>query len=189
MISAKRIKEDELKELIQSFIKDGDSKYSLLLMTASLTGLRVSDITKITWDNLLNDDGEFTVFEEKTGKKRIVNVPNGLQKFALSLYPQCSKNQLIFHAKGHTDKPLTRQSIDKKIKDKTKLLFNKLYSMHSFRKFFAYKVLDRAQSKHIGLETIRGIFNHSSIKITQVYLGIDLEDHREAVMDLDIDLN
>lgn len=189
MISAKRIKEDELKELIQSFIKDGDSKYSLLLMTASLTGLRVSDITKITWDNLLNDDQEFIVSEEKTGKKRTVNVPNSLQKFALSLYPQCSKNQLIFHSKGHVNRPLKRQSIDKKIKEKTKELFNKNYSMHSFRKYFAYKVLDKAPNKHIGLEIVRQIFNHSSLKITQVYLGINLEDQREAVLNLDIDLN
>lgn len=188
MNKPKRIQEEELKELMNSFINSNDAKYSLLVLTASLTGLRVSDITKITWDNLLNKDQEFTIIEEKTGKTRIVNVPDSLKKFAENIFPQCPKNQLIFHSRGYTDKPLSRQSIDKKIKEKTQELFNKNYSMHSFRKYFAYKVLDKAPNRHIGLEIVRQIFNHSTINITQVYLGISELDQREAVMSLDIDL-
>ena len=189
MKKAKRINETELKQMIGNLLDQRDSKYALLLYTAALTGLRVSDLIKVTWNDLLSKEQLFKVQEDKTGKIRTVNVPNDLFKFAQSVYPGCDKQNLVFYSRNDNSKPLSRQAIDNRIKGLGRHLFNQDYSMHSFRKYFAYKVLEMAPNRHIGLEIVRKIFMHYSIAVTAEYLGIDDLDQREAVMELNFNLN
>ena len=54
--------------LIRKLAKDKNYKMSLLIALGCFTGLRISDILALTWEQILNTE-EFTVTEKKTGKK------------------------------------------------------------------------------------------------------------------------
>ena len=64
---------DEAMNLIRKLSKDGNYKMSLLIALGCFTGLRISDILALRWNQILNTD-EFSIIEKKTGKKRIVTI-------------------------------------------------------------------------------------------------------------------
>ena len=65
--------------LIRKLAKDENYKMSLLIAIGCFTGLRISDILSLRWNQILNTD-EFSIIEKKTGKKRIIRLNPQLQK-------------------------------------------------------------------------------------------------------------
>ena len=59
--------------LIRKLYKDGDYRMSLFIGCGSFFGIRVSDLRKLTWSMLLDND-KFTLTEQKTGKRRVVKI-------------------------------------------------------------------------------------------------------------------
>ena len=53
--------------LIRKLAKDENYKMSLLIAIGCFTGLRISDILSLRWNQILNTD-EFSIIEKKTGK-------------------------------------------------------------------------------------------------------------------------
>ncbi len=58
----------EAMNLIRKLAKDGNYKISLLVALGCFTGLRISDILALRWNQILNAE-EFTVIEIKTESK------------------------------------------------------------------------------------------------------------------------
>lgn len=65
--------------LIRKLAKDGNYKMSLLIAIGCFTGLRISDILALRWNQILTVD-DFTVIEKKTGKQRTLRLNLQLQK-------------------------------------------------------------------------------------------------------------
>ena len=65
--------------LIRKLAKDENYKMSLLIALGCFTGLRISDILALTWEQILNTE-EFTITEKKTGKRRTLRLNHQLQK-------------------------------------------------------------------------------------------------------------
>ena len=59
--------------LIRKLAKDGNYKISLLIALGCFTGLRISDILSLHWQQILNTS-EFTVIEKKTNKVRTIRI-------------------------------------------------------------------------------------------------------------------
>ena len=55
--------------LIRKLAKDDNYKMSLLVALGCFTGLRISDILALRWNQILGVS-EFTIIEKMTGKKR-----------------------------------------------------------------------------------------------------------------------
>ena len=55
--------------LIRKLAKDENYKMSLLVALGCFTGLRISDILTLRWNQILGVD-EFTIIKKKTGKQR-----------------------------------------------------------------------------------------------------------------------
>ena len=55
--------------LIRKLAKDENYKMSLLIALGCFTGLRISDILALRWEQILNAE-EFTITEKKTGTRR-----------------------------------------------------------------------------------------------------------------------
>lgn len=78
---------DEAMNLIRKLAKDGNYKMSLLIALGCFTGLRISDILALRWNQILNTD-EFSIIEKKTGKKRMLRLNPQLQQHIADCYNQ-----------------------------------------------------------------------------------------------------
>ena len=185
----------ELKEIKRYYREVKPNKRNSLLVVCGLnTALRISDILKLRWkdvynENLLSFKSHIDVKEQKTGKKTTVFINKNLKEaFASFLKDIIAKKgklcevmeQFIFLGQKSTDKPISRIQAFRIISEAAKkcLLSHKV-SCHSLRKTFGY----HAWKKGVSPALLTSIYNHSSYKITTRYLGIE-QDDRDEVFEL-----
>ena len=169
--------------LIRKLAKDDNYKMSLLVALGCFTGLRISDILALRWNQILGVD-EFTIIEKKTGKKRTLRLNPQLQKHIQECYehikPIGVKAPILVSQKGTT---FTIQAINRKLKDIKKHYKVKIknFSCHSLRKTFGRQVYTMSgDSAELTLVKLMELFNHSSIAITKRYLGLRQEEILET---------
>ena len=173
---------NEAMQVIDRMAADGKHRDALLIAAGCYLGLRVSDLLRLRWIDLLTD--EFVLTEQKTGKSRTLRVNANLQKFAAA----CRKalghpaaDAYVFVAEGK-EEPVTRQAVDKILK-MAKMKYHiksaKNFSSHSLRKTFGRRVwlqeCDRGRGDE-ALLLLADVFGHSNIAITKRYLGIRKEE-------------
>ena len=185
----------ELKKIKRYYREVKPNKRNSLLVVCGLnTALRISDILKLRWkdvynENLLSFKSHIDVKEQKTGKKTTVFINKNLKEaFASFLKDIIAKKgklcevmeQFIFLGQKSTDKPISRIQAFRIISEAAKkcLLSHKV-SCHSLRKTFEY----HAWKKGVSPALLTSIYNHSSYKITTRYLGIE-QDDRDEVFEL-----
>ena len=169
--------------LIRKLAKDENYKMSLLIALGCFTGLRISDILALRWNQILGVS-EFTIIEKKTGKKRTLRLNPQLQEHIQECYehikPIGVKAPILVSQKGTT---FTIQAINRKLKDikkQYKLRINN-FSCHSLRKSFGRQVYNMNESNaELALVKLMELFNHSSIAITKRYLGLRQEELLET---------
>ena len=165
--------------LIRKLAKDGNYKMSLLIALGCFTGLRISDILALRWEQILSVD-EFTIIEKKTGKKRVLRLNPQLQQHIRECYEQIQpigiKAPILVSQKGTV---FTIQRINvvlKEIKKKYRLKV-KNFSCHSLRKTFGRQVYNmNSENSELALVKLMELFNHSSLAITKRYLGLRQEE-------------
>ena len=185
----------ELKKIKRYYREVKPNKRNSLLVVCGLnTALRISDILKLRWkdvynENLLSFKSHIDVKEQKTGKKTTVFINKNLKEaFASFLKDIIAKKgklcdvmeQFIFLGQKSTNKPISRIQAFRIISEAAKkcLLSHKV-SCHSLRKTFGY----HAWKKGVSPALLTSIYNHSSYKITTRYLGIE-QDDRDEVFEL-----
>jgi len=165
--------------LIRKLAKDGNYKMSLLIAIGCFTGLRISDILSLRWNQILNTD-EFSIIEKKTGKKRIIRLNPQLQKHISECYghikPIGEKAPILVSQKGTVFSIQRINVILKEIKKKYRLKI-KNFSCHSLRKTFGRQVYNmNGENSELALVKLMELFNHSSVAITKRYLGLRQEE-------------
>lgn len=185
----------ELKKIKKYYREVKPNKRNFLLIICGLnTALRISDILKLRWkdvynENLLSFKSHIDVKEQKTGKKTTVFINNNLKEalasFLKDIIAKKGKlcdvmEQFIFLGQKSIDKPISRIQAFRIISEAAKkcLLSHKV-SCHSLRKTFGY----HAWKKGVSPALLTSIYNHSSYKITTRYLGIE-QDDRDEVFEL-----
>ena len=185
----------ELKKIKRYYREVKPNKRNSLLVVCGLnTALRISDILKLRWkdvynENLLSFKSHIDVREQKTGKKTTVFINKNLKEaFASFLKDIIAKKgklcevmeQFIFLGQKSNDKPISRIQAFRIISEAAvKCLLSHKVSCHSLRKTFGY----HAWKKGVSPALLTSIYNHSSYKITTRYLGID-QDDRDEVFEL-----
>lgn len=169
--------------LIRKLAKDENYKMSLLVALGCFTGLRISDILTLRWNQILGVD-EFTIIEKKTGKQRTLRLNPQLQKHIQECYehikPIGVKAPILVSQKGTT---FTIQTINRKLKDIKKQYKVKIknFSCHSLRKTFGRQVYNmNSENSELTLVKLMELFNHSSVSITKRYLGLRQEEILET---------
>ena len=165
--------------LIRKLAKDKNYKMSLLIALGCFTGLRITDILALTWEQILNTE-EFTITEKKTGKKRVLRLNPQLQQHIQECHEhiQPLKDTSIILL-SQTGTVFTIQRINvilKEIKKKYRLKV-KDFSCHSLRKTFSRQVYNmNSENSELALVKLMELFNHSSVAITKRYLGLRQEE-------------
>ena len=165
--------------LIRKLANDGNYKMSLLIALGCFTGLRISDILALRWEQILSTE-EFSIIEKKTGKKRVLRLNPQLQQHIRECYEQIQpigiKAPILVSQKGTV---FTIQRINvvlKEIKKKYRLKV-KNFSCHSLRKTFGRQVYNmNSENSELALVKLMELFNHSSLAITKRYLGLRQEE-------------
>ena len=165
--------------LIRKLAKDENYKMSLLIALGCFTGLRISDILALRWEQILCTE-EFTIIEKKTGKKRVLRLNSQLQQHIQECYehiqPIGLKAPILVSQKGTVFTIQRINVILKEIKRKYRLKV-KNFSCHSLRKTFGRQVYNmNSENSELALVKLMELFNHSSLAITKRYLGLRQEE-------------
>ena len=169
--------------LIRKLAKDENYKMSLLIALGCFTGLRISDILALRWEQILSTE-EFTIIEKKTGKKRVLRLNSQLQQHIRECYehikPISVKSPILVSQKGTVFTIQRINVILKEIMRKYRLKV-KNFSCHSLRKTFGRQVYNmNSENSELALVKLMELFNHSSLAITKRYLGLRQEEILET---------
>lgn len=160
----------ENKRVIKKLYDNGDYYYCLLFVIGTHFGLRISDIKTIKWDDLIRKE-RIVLYEQKTGKKKIIETPDKIKDFVLELYGYIRPN--TNHIITQTTQAINRKL--KRLKKKYDINIDN-FSTHTFRKTFGRYYWEKNNYSERALIMLSEMFNHSSIATTKRYLGIKQEE-------------
>ena len=174
---------DSATTLVRKLYRDKNYRISLLIGCGIFFGLRISDLLRLTWNMLLNNEAKFVLIEKKTGKRREVKINKEFQKHIKDCHEALNIENMdepcFLSTKG---KPYSVQWINhvlKELKDHYNLKIRH-FSTHSLRKTFGRKVFESSDNAELALVKLMELFNHSSISITKRYLGLRREEILET---------
>ena len=167
---------DEAISLMNRLFKDGNYRISLLVGCGIFFGLRISDLLRLTWHELLDED-TFIIHENKTGKRRIIKVNDTFKRsIILPCYEKLRIRKMgepVFLSK--IGQPYTADRLNvmfKGIRVKYRLSI-KRFTTHSLRKTFAKRVYTMAGNRsEDALVRLSEMLGHSSTAITRKYIGL-----------------
>lgn len=157
---------------------------SLLIGCGCFFGLRISDLLRLKWSDILAEDGVFTIKEKKTGKRRTIKVNADFRKHIVDCHTALGvidDEQPCFMSRKGTVYSIQRINVKfKSIKARYGLKTNN-FSTHTLRKTFGRKVFESAgEQAEMALVRLMELFNHSSVAITKRYLGIRQQELLET---------
>ncbi|NQY08649.1 MAG: tyrosine-type recombinase/integrase [Flavobacteriales bacterium] len=143
----------------------------LYILVSINTGLRTSDVLGLTWKQLRNE--KLNLVEKKTKKNREIilndNITSAVEKMG------GERDGFVFLSqKGSV---FSRQQINRNLKKVFSRENKKLnISTHSLRKSFGRRVYTNNGESEKALIYLSELFNHTSLSITRVYLGLRQEE-------------
>jgi integrase len=167
---------DDFKSLISKLERDGDYKFSLLISIGVFTGLRISDLLQLKF-NQFEETEILTVTEIKTKKHRRIKINQDLKEIVARLKSKMNiddTNQFIFVNKYGT-KPIDKSYVNVKLKEilkKYNIILEGNTSSHLFRKTLGNRVLRLNNYSAESVILLMELFSHSSPAMTKKYLGI-----------------
>lgn len=189
MAKSEPLRSREDIEKIKNYFIRNERWRDLALFTLGLnTALRISDLLSLRWGNVYNYDKScfyryITITEKKTQKLNKIalnqNVIDVLGNLKMNLQP--SHEDYIIKSRVGENKPIHRNraySIIRKAAEDNGI--EGVICCHSLRKTFGYQAWKNGVSPAI----IMDIYNHSSMKTTQIYLSINQDDRDQVFTDL-----
>lgn len=167
---------DDFRSLVAKMERDGQYKYCLLLAIGVFTGLRISDLLQIRFDQIEN--GEIlTVQEKKTKKIRRIKINPDLKVIVKRIKTKMGvtdPEEFIFLNRYGT-KPIDKSWVNVQLKKYFKkygVQMDGNISSHMFRKTLGNRVLKLNNYSDESVILLMHLFGHSSPAITKKYLGI-----------------
>lgn len=188
----------EIKKVtqIKNILRDNKKIRDLLLFELWInSALRISDLLGIQVKDLFDDkwniNSFFDIKEDKTNKVNRITITPKVQE-TLKLYKDTytfiidkPDYYVFFHSKRtqkgeiHIDRKQAWKMIHQRCMD---VWLKGNFWWHTLRKTWGYQ----ARLNHIPLEIIQHKLNHSSLAVTQRYLGITADEIADACNKLDL---
>ena len=160
-------------DMDQNVVKPNKRIATALTLEANL-GLRIGDILKLRLSDIVRDGDRYRldIIEQKTGKKREFTGP-------LEIYVYIQNYALENNIKATAKLfDISERAVNKHLQRVCVYLGFSGIGSHSFRKFFATSIYNN--NKH-DINLVRVLLQHSSIAVTQRYIGIQSEEIEEAL--------
>ena len=163
---------DEVKKLNQTECNDIIVKYAFLF--ACNTGLRISDIKRLHWDNISFEENKVIVTQKKTKESLYLPLSKSARNILHELMSNKNDNKSnkVFYLPSDGK---IRKDIIKWVKDAG---INKSVSFHTSRHTFATLSL----SLGVDLYTVSKLLGHTDIKNTQIYAKV-IDDNMQKAVD------
>ena len=167
-------------------------------------GLRVSDLLRLRFCDLINEDmsfkREFLILEKKTKNTRKARRNrciwiNSAVIDAVMLYLEHTEgvalDDYLFKNQSPNrtleNKPMSRQAADNILKEVNRALsLNLQMSTHTLRKTFAYHQMAMSNHDPRKLVLLQKMFGHGSVIQTLDYIGLTKEEMEDAYMNLNL---
>lgn len=154
------------------------------------TGLRISDLLNLKWQDVLTEKKKFKnsiyIREEKTGKEKIFPINESTKKALKRLFDSLSDldyNHPIFLSRQGKYERISRHSAYRVIHNACKAVgVPGKIGTHTLRKTWGYW----AWKNGVPLPIIMEVLNHSSISVTKRYLGITQDEINKAYMEMNL---
>ena len=201
------IKSIEDIRMISRYLIDQERYRDNMLFIVGINfGLRVSDLIRLRFATLINEDltfkTTFPILEIKTRntrkvkKNRYITINDAVMD-AVILYLNNSPSSLsdyMFRSESNRGKnqnnPLSRKSVDRILKGIAgDLHLDAHVSTHTLRKTFGYHQMLMSNNDPRKLLLLQKIFGHSSVAQTLEYIGITEEEIADAYQELNLGLN
>lgn len=170
---------DELEQLLASVDRTttvGKRDYAMMML-AIQTGLRVIDISEMTYQNINWHTSEIHIVQRKTGKALSVpiepEIGNALVDYILNGRPECEES-FVFLSKDQPYRKLhnrSASSIVHRYLHKCGIDCEKIprRGFHSFRRSFGARLLQ----SEVPLEMLSELLGHSNIDSSKPYVAVD----------------
>lgn len=175
---------DDFKSLISKLERDREYKFCLLISVGVFTGLRISDMLKLRFDQFENTD-ILTIQEQKTKKTRRIKINEDLRIILDRIKRKMNvadSSQYIFLNK-YRSKPIDQCYANVKLKEllkKYNISVEGNVSTHMFRKTLGNRVLKLNNYSNEAVILLMELFSHSSPAVTRRYLGL----REQEIMDV-----
>lgn len=181
-IKTKCLTDEQFDEIIRILQKGEynikpNKEMAVILTVTGNCGLRIGDCLKLKLDSFIKegDNYKFNIKEQKTGKIRSVIIPCPVYKIIKGYAKEkgVKDNEVIFD--------YTVRAIQKKIKQIREYLGEdyKNVSTHSFRKCAGMRIYRNSGND---IELTRKFMNHSTVNVTQRYLGVNDDEVNKVIM-------
>lgn len=176
---------DTAMALVRKLYRDGNYRASLLLGCGFFFGLRISDLKRLTWNQIL-DKEEFVTIEQKTGKRRVIRINKGFQGHIRDCHTAMGvKDNTRPCFLNRFGSPVSLQMINREFKTlrvKYQLKIDN-FSTHTMRKTWArqiWEVENSAGRGEMALLKLSEMLNHSAPNITRRYIGLRQQELGEV---------
>ena len=166
---------DTFKSLIGKLERDGEYKFCLLISIGVFTGLRISDLLKLRFNQFESDI--LTIQEQKTKKTRRIKINPDLKEIVERIKNRMvvtDSDQYIFLNRYGT-KLIDKSYVNVKLKEIVKrydINMDGNVSSHLFRKTLGNRVLRLNNYSGESVILLMELFGHSSPAVTKRYLGL-----------------
>lgn len=167
------IRDKEMLEKMKDELRKNGTRDYLFFYTGINSGLRISDIVNLNYDNVRNNDGtmrtHISIIEQKTKKLKKFPIVNGLyielEKYTRDMKP----GEYLFKSQKGTNRPITTTQAYRILSNAANNIGLTEIGTHSMRKTFGYF----HYKQYHDIAILQQIFNHSSPSITLRYIGIN----------------
>ena len=183
MNTVEPIRNEKQIQKMKDYLKSQNIRDWLLFVMGCNTGLRISDLVSLRMSSII--DNRIYIREQKTGKERVLvlnkNVLEAISEYKSRI--KYSPDTYIFKSRVGANRPITRAFAWSMLNQAARKcgIKNKI-GTHTLRKTFGY----HAWKGGTPIEVLQRILNHSSQRITMVYLGINQDMIEEVYLNLNI---
>jgi len=142
-------------------------------------GLRRQEFINLNWEDINLKDNSINIKNSKGRKNRVVYFNNDLREL-LYLYRKLNGKYINALIRGTHGKRITKCSLQNIISRifKESKTYRKNLTLHSLRHTYA----ERLRRKGIDLPTISKLLGHSRLDTTDIYLHVNKDDFKMAVL-------